>query len=91
MLPMLLFAYNICYVETSIIKFKRAFFSTRPSEHDQIWHACADRDETGSHLKKMDPPQVFFRGLSMNDVVMWVCLCQLRFTYLFRGPVTLYT
>ena len=31
-------------------------FSTRPSDRDQIWHACADRDETGSHLNKIDPP-----------------------------------
>ena len=31
-------------------------FSTRPSDREQIWHACADRDETGSHLNKIYPP-----------------------------------
>ena len=31
-------------------------FSTRTSDRDQIWNACADRDETGSHLKKNVPP-----------------------------------
>ena len=31
--------------------------------------------------------------VAMNDVTMmmlWVCVCQLRFTYLFRGPVTVF-
>ena len=40
-------------------------FSTRPSDRDQIWHVCADRYGTGSHLKKSDPhhPSGGFRGL----------------------------
>ena len=32
-------------------------FSYRPSDRAQILHACADRDENGSHLKKLHPPQ----------------------------------
>ena len=39
----------------STYKFKKTIVSTRPSGRAQIWHACADRDETGSHLK-IDPP-----------------------------------
>ena len=73
-------------------------FSTRPSDRSQIWHACADRDETDSHqhfLTHTTPGE--FRGylLCGNDVCgMFVCLCdnvcgyQLRLTYLFRGPLT---
>ncbi len=34
----------------------RELFSTRPSDRAQIWHACADRDETGSHQKKLTNP-----------------------------------
>ena len=33
-----------------------ALFLTLPSDREQIWHACADRYGTGSHLKKIDPP-----------------------------------
>ena len=29
-------------------------FWTRPSDRDQFWHACADRNGTGSHLNKID-------------------------------------
>ena len=39
----------------STYTFKIHFFSTRPSDRAQIWHACADRDETGSHLKQSWP------------------------------------
>ena len=47
-------------------KFKRAFFSTRPSDRAHIWHACADRDETGSHQEKLtNPTPEGFRGLFM--------------------------
>ena len=37
-------------------RFWASLFSTRPSDRAQIWHACADRDETGSHQKKIDQP-----------------------------------
>ncbi len=40
---------SIIYTSTS--KFKASLFSTRPSDRAQIWHACVDRDETGSHQK----------------------------------------
>ena len=55
-------------------------FSTRPSDRTQIWHACADRDETGSHQKKnlTQPTPGGFTGLSIDvcgmcDVCLWVC------------------
>ena len=73
-------------------------YSTRPSDRDQIWHACVDRYGTGSHLKNWPtPPQgclggylcVWVAMMMMCDV--WWCGCQLRFTDLFRGPVTLFT
>ena len=54
-------------------------FSTRPSDRAQIWHACADRDETGSHQNKFTHPTPGgFRGLyidvcGMCDVCLWVC------------------
>ena len=35
------------------LNFKKALFSTRPSDRAQILHACADRDEIGSQLKKI--------------------------------------
>ena len=31
-------------------------FSTRPSDHDQIWHAFADWSGNDSNLNKCDPP-----------------------------------
>ena len=40
----------ICRYQPSTYKFKTLFL-TRPSDRAQIWHACADRDETGSHQK----------------------------------------
>ena len=47
-------------------------FSTRPSDRAQIWHACADRDETGSHQKKLtNPTPEGFRGLFI-DVGLFV-------------------
>ena len=55
----------LTYKSTSTYKFKRAFFSTRPSDRAQIWHACVDRDETGSHQKKLtNPTPEGFRGYS---------------------------
>ena len=42
-----------CHLSTYTFK---TLFLTRPSYRAQIWHACADRDETSSHLKKIDPP-----------------------------------
>ena len=35
-------------------------FSTRTSDRGQMWHSCADRDETGSHLKQFDPPHPIY-------------------------------
>ena len=32
------------------------FFSTRPSDRNQIWHTYSDRYGTGSHLKKLTNP-----------------------------------
>ena len=32
------------------------FFSTRPSDRNQIWHTYSDRYGTGSHLKKLTHP-----------------------------------
>ena len=51
-------------------------FSTRPSDRAQIWHACADRDETGSHQKKLtNPTPEGFRGLFIDVGGMFVaCL-----------------
>ena len=83
---------------TSTYTFKRAFFPTRTSDRAQIWHACADRDETGSHQKNKltHPTPGRFRGLSIDvcgcvcdDVCLFGGGCQLRLTYLFRRPVTL--
>ena len=39
----------------SYYKLEGHFFSNRPSDRAQILHACADRDENGSHLKKIPP------------------------------------
>ena len=49
-------------------------FSTRPSDRAQIWHACVDRDETGSHQKKLtNPTPEGFRGyLLMFVACLWV-------------------
>ena len=33
----------------------KTLFSTRPSDSAKMLHACADRDENGSHLKKIPP------------------------------------
>ena len=47
-------------------------FSTRPSDRDQIWHACADRDDTGSHLKKLPtPPQGGLGGYLLCGDDVW--------------------
>ena len=48
-----------------------AFFSTRPSNCNQIWHACADRSENHSSPNKFDPPhprvsQGCFRGSTIQ-------------------------
>ena len=52
----------------STYKFKRAFF-----RHAQIWHACADRDETGSHQKQLtNPTPEGFRGLFIDVCGMLV-------------------
>ena len=50
-------------------------FSTRPSDRAQIWHACADRDETGSHQQKLtNTTPEGFRGLFIDVCGMWdVC------------------
>ena len=53
-------------------------FSTRPSDRAQIWHACVERDETGSHQKKLtNPTPEGFRGLFIDVggmfVGLWVC------------------
>ena len=44
---------EVVRIKCSIIKVKRAFFR---DDRDQIWHACADSDETGSHLNKLTHP-----------------------------------
>ena len=53
-------------------------FSTRTSDRAQIWHACADRDETGSHQNKLTHPTPGgFRGyllMFVGYVMMFVCL-----------------
>ena len=51
-------------------------FSTRPLDRAQIWHACVDRDETGSHQKKLtNPTPEGFRGLFIDVCGMFVaCL-----------------
>ena len=49
-----------------ILRNLRDLFSTQTSDRDQIWHACADRDETGSHLKKIPPIPEGARGLSIQ-------------------------
>ena len=42
---------------------------TRPSDRDQIWHACAGRYGTGSHLKQLTHPTPGgFRGLFDNNM-----------------------
>ena len=38
------------HVKMVALKQLKDTFSTRPSDLAQIWHACADRNETGSHL-----------------------------------------
>ena len=38
---------------TSTYKVKSHFFRHGPSDRAQILHACADRDEIGSQLKKI--------------------------------------
>ena len=51
-------------------------FSTRTSDRAQIWHACADGDETGSHQKNWPtPPQRGLGGyLCLWHVGLWdVC------------------
>ena len=50
-------------------------FLTQPSDRAQIWHACADRDDTGSHQKKLtNPTPEGFRGLFIYVCGMWdVC------------------
>ena len=52
-------------------------FSTWTSDHAEIWHACADGDETGSHQKKLtNPTPEGFRGLFMFVACGFVgCLC----------------
>ena len=35
------------------VKYRRLNYGT---DHDQIWHACADRSGDGSYLNKIDPP-----------------------------------
>ena len=56
----------------STYKFK-TLFSTRPSDRAQIWHACADRDETGSHPKKNYPTHP--KGVIGGYLMMFVgCL-----------------
>ena len=52
-------------------------FSTRTSDRAQIWHACADGDETGSHQKKLtNPTPEGCRGLFMFVACGFVgCLC----------------
>ena len=70
----LLLKNNIQYIHNEIkinISFKRAFFQTRPSDLAQIWHACADRDETGSHQNNLPtPPQ---RGLGGYLLMFVAC------------------
>ena len=47
--------------------------STRPSDRAQTWHACVDRDETGSHQKKLtNPTPEGFRGLFIDVCGMFV-------------------
>ncbi len=66
---------NTRYSCSSTYKFKRAFFPTRPSDRAQIWHECADRDETGSHQKKLtNPTPEGCRGLFIDVCGIWdVC------------------
>ena len=50
-------------------------FSTRSSDRAQIWHACADRDETGSHQKKLTHPTPGGLGVIYFVAMMFVgCL-----------------
>ena len=44
----------------------KTLFSTRPSDLAHIWHTCADRDETGSHLKKIDTPHPILIETRLN-------------------------
>ena len=39
-----------------LINLKYTFFDTAVGSGKKNWHASADRDETGSHLDKFDPP-----------------------------------
>ena len=45
------------------------FFSTRPLDHNQIWHTYSGRYGTHSQLKKIDPPQGsgIFRGQNLKS------------------------
>ena len=48
-------------------------FHELPTDHDQIWHAYADRPVDGSYLKKIDPPPKGgrsgnFRGVKKSKV-----------------------
>ena len=55
-----------CHCDVDLLINLSEPFSTRPSDRAQIWHACADRDEIGSHQKKLTHPTPGgFRGLSI--------------------------
>ena len=48
-----LYLYSVCLCVCVSVKYRRPNCLT---DHDQIWHAYADRPGDGSYLKKIDPP-----------------------------------
>ena len=59
------YGYVVALISTYTVTLSEPF-STRSSDRAQIWHACADIDETGSYQNNLTHPTPGgFRGLSI--------------------------